>query len=159
MKENYDYDVIIIGAGISGLVCGCYLAKAGLKTLIVEKNAKPGGYCTSFTRKGFHFDACVHALCSLRREGLLRKILTELGVIDRMKFLRNNPSDIIITPDFKINIFHEVDRTIEEFQRYFPEERGQIDKFFKYIASTDFFFNIKLKTFDKLLNSFFIGFM
>ena len=27
------YDVIIIGAGISGLVCGCYLAKAGLKVL------------------------------------------------------------------------------------------------------------------------------
>ncbi|MCM8787946.1 MAG: FAD-dependent oxidoreductase, partial [Candidatus Omnitrophica bacterium] len=36
------YDVIIIGAGIGGLVCGCYLAKAGLKVLIVEKNDKVG---------------------------------------------------------------------------------------------------------------------
>lgn len=28
------YDAIIIGAGIGGLVCGCYLAKAGIKVLI-----------------------------------------------------------------------------------------------------------------------------
>ena len=47
------YDVIVIGAGISGLVCGCYLAKAGLRVLIVEQHNKPGGYCTSFKRKGF----------------------------------------------------------------------------------------------------------
>ena len=40
------YDVIIIGAGIGGLVCGCYLAKAGLKVLIVEQHNKAGGYCT-----------------------------------------------------------------------------------------------------------------
>lgn len=52
--EKYDYDVIIIGAGISGLICGCYLAKAGLKVLIVEKNANPGGYCVSFKEKGIN---------------------------------------------------------------------------------------------------------
>ena len=47
------YDVIIIGAGIGGLTCGCYLAKAGLKVLIIEQHNKPGGYCTSFERKGY----------------------------------------------------------------------------------------------------------
>ncbi len=70
MSQNYDYDAIIIGAGIGGLVCGCYLAKAGMKVLIVEKNAQPGGYCTSFTRGGFTFDSCVHSLGSLRPEGV-----------------------------------------------------------------------------------------
>ena len=80
MAEKYDYDVIIIGAGISGLVCGCYLAKAGLKTLIVEKNSKVGGYCTSFERKGYYFDPCAHYLSSLRRDGLLRRILKELEI-------------------------------------------------------------------------------
>ena len=57
-KSNNDiYDAIIIGAGISGLVCGCYLAKAGMKVLIAEQHDKPGGYCTSFKREGFTFDA------------------------------------------------------------------------------------------------------
>ena len=31
-----DYDVIIIGGGVSGLTAGAYLSRAGLKTLIVE---------------------------------------------------------------------------------------------------------------------------
>ena len=155
MSEKYDYDVIIIGAGIGGLVCGCYLAKAGLKTLIVEKNAKPGGYCTSFSRKGYHFDACVHALSSLRENGLLNKILTELGVINRLKFNRHDPSDIIITPEFKIKMFHNLNKIIAEFQKYFPEEKIQLDKFFRYIALSESFFDKRSLTFDELLDSFF----
>lgn len=154
LSKKYDYDVAIIGAGISGLVCGCYLAKAGLKTLIVEKNANVGGYCTSFARKGFHFDSCVHALSSLREGGLLNKILGELGVTDKLKFNRHNPSDIVITPEFKINIFYEVERTIEEFQKYFPKEKDNISKFFKYISSGSFL-EIRVKTFEQLLDSFF----
>lgn len=155
MQENYDYDVIIIGAGISGLVCGCYLAKAGLKTLIVEKNAKPGGYCTSFVSKGFHFDACAHTLSSLRKGGLLDRFLKELEIRDRLEFNRYNPSDVIVTPDFKINIFHEVDKTIEEFQKYFPRDKNRIEKFFRYIDLSDSFLNVRNKTFDELLNSYF----
>lgn len=56
------YDAVIIGAGIGGLVCGCYLAKAGMKVLIAEHHHKPGGYCTSFKRRGFTFDAAAHSL-------------------------------------------------------------------------------------------------
>lgn len=37
-----EYDVIIIGAGISGITCGIYLKRAGINTLIIENNM-PGG--------------------------------------------------------------------------------------------------------------------
>ena len=37
------WDVIIIGAGPNGLVAGAYLAKAGLKVLILEKRLESGG--------------------------------------------------------------------------------------------------------------------
>src|SRR5271169_3660571 len=37
------YDAIIIGAGHNGLVCGSYLAKAGLKTLVLERRHVIGG--------------------------------------------------------------------------------------------------------------------
>jgi phytoene dehydrogenase-like protein len=36
-------DVIIVGAGHNGLVAGAYLAKAGRKVLVHERNAMPGG--------------------------------------------------------------------------------------------------------------------
>ncbi|MBI2560252.1 MAG: NAD(P)-binding protein, partial [Planctomycetes bacterium] len=51
------YDVIVIGAGIGGLVCGTFLTKASKKVLIIEQHHTPGGYCTSFKRKGFIFDS------------------------------------------------------------------------------------------------------
>ena len=37
------YDVIVIGAGPNGLVCGAYLAKAGLKVLVLERRSEVGG--------------------------------------------------------------------------------------------------------------------
>ncbi len=155
MVEKYDYDAIIIGAGIGGLVCGCYLAKAGLKTLIVEKNAKPGGYCTSFMRNGFHFDACVHALSSLREGGILKKILVDLEISNRINFHIIQPSDIIVTPDTKIKIFHEVAKTIDEFQRSFPAEKNQITKLFNHILHSNLLLSFRNKTFKDLLNDYF----
>jgi len=37
------YDAIVIGSGHNGLVCGAYLAKAGLKTLVLERREIIGG--------------------------------------------------------------------------------------------------------------------
>jgi phytoene dehydrogenase-like protein len=50
------YDAIIIGAGHNGLVCGAYLAKAGLKTLVLERRDVIGGAAVSEeTVPGFTF--------------------------------------------------------------------------------------------------------
>src|SRR3974390_2873079 len=37
------YDVIVIGSGHNGLVCGAYLAKSGLRTLVLERRNIVGG--------------------------------------------------------------------------------------------------------------------
>ncbi len=42
-----DYDVIVIGAGHNGLVCGTRLARAGLRTLILERRSIVGGACVT----------------------------------------------------------------------------------------------------------------
>jgi len=41
--SRYEYDVVIIGAGPNGLAAGAYLAKAGLKVLVLEKRLEAGG--------------------------------------------------------------------------------------------------------------------
>ncbi|MES0021303.1 FAD-dependent oxidoreductase, partial [Mesorhizobium sp. M0036] len=41
------YDAIVIGAGNNGLACSCYLAKAGLKVLVLEGRHVIGGAARS----------------------------------------------------------------------------------------------------------------
>ena len=52
--------VVIIGGGISGMTTGIYLQLNGYDTLIVEKNAVPGGACTGWERSGCYIDGCIH---------------------------------------------------------------------------------------------------
>ena len=47
------YDAIVIGSGLGGSVCAGLLAKTGMKTLLVEKNNKPGGKSMGISVKGF----------------------------------------------------------------------------------------------------------
>ncbi|HEY6230895.1 MAG TPA: FAD-dependent oxidoreductase, partial [Pyrinomonadaceae bacterium] len=57
-----DYDIIIIGAGHNGLVAACYLAKAGLKALVLERREIVGGAAvTEEIHPGFRCSTLAHA--------------------------------------------------------------------------------------------------
>jgi len=151
------YDVAIIGSGIGGLVCGCYLVNAGLKVLIVEKHNKPGGYCTSFKKGGFSFDVGVHYLGGIRK-AVLGSILRELELIDKIEFNQFDPTDKIIMPNNVSHIRANSQDTIEEFKKSFPNERGNIVRFFKFIMQKDpllIYTKVKKLTFQDLLDNFF----
>jgi phytoene desaturase len=48
--------VIVIGAGIGGIVAATHLAQQGIKVTVIEKNAHAGGRCDRISREGHHFD-------------------------------------------------------------------------------------------------------
>lgn len=48
--------VLVIGAGIGGIVAATHLAQHGIKVTVIEKNSRPGGRCDHFCREGHHFD-------------------------------------------------------------------------------------------------------
>lgn len=49
------YDAVIIGAGPGGLTCAGVLAKEGLRVIVVDPNANPGGTARAYQRRGFSF--------------------------------------------------------------------------------------------------------
>ena len=51
--------LVIIGAGVAGLTAGCYAARSGYRTTILEMGQTPGGLCTSWRRNGCLFDGSV----------------------------------------------------------------------------------------------------
>lgn len=150
------YDAVIIGAGIGGLVCGCYLAKAGMKVLIAEQHNKPGGYCTSFKRHGFTFDAAAHSIGGYEY-GNTGKIIRELKIDKKIRISRVDPSDVVITPEYEIPFWKDPDRIIFEFQTVFSEESNNIENFFHLLSGseTDFLMRMRSKTFKDLLDKYF----
>ena len=76
----------IIGAGISGLVCGIYAQRSGFKTTILEKAGNPGGVSTSWKRKGYTFEGGIHWLIGAKPGLPLHDIWTETGALQE-----NNP--------------------------------------------------------------------
>jgi len=50
------FDVIVVGAGFGGAACAALLARKGVKTLLLDKNAIPGGKAITMSKQGFRYE-------------------------------------------------------------------------------------------------------
>jgi phytoene dehydrogenase-like protein len=67
-------DALIVGAGHNGLVAACYLARAGLKVQVLERNPFIGGAAVSRRLyKDFTYSNCSY-VCSLLRPEIMRAL-------------------------------------------------------------------------------------
>lgn len=80
------YDVVVIGAGLSGLVTAAYLSQAGVRVLVCEQGAQVGGLFNSFQRQGFHFDGGIKAAVN---SAVLLPMLAQLGVLEQLQLERS----------------------------------------------------------------------
>ncbi len=128
LQENYD--VIIIGAGVSGLTSASILSKAGLSVCVLEKAQHVGGYLQGFTRKGFRFDSALHWLNQCGEEfGMVSTIFKFLGSdypkvkhLKRIHRYKSESYDYLLTS--------QPDELKEAFIKDFPHEKKGIEKFF-----------------------------
>lgn len=56
MAESVKTEVVIVGAGLTGLTMAFYLKKAGVNFRIIEKSAKTGGVIQTISQKGFVYE-------------------------------------------------------------------------------------------------------
>lgn len=70
------YDAVVIGAGHNGLVCAGYLAKAGMRVMVLERRDRPGGVAdTAEIAPGFRAPVAAHTVGRLRRS-----VVRDLGL-------------------------------------------------------------------------------
>jgi all-trans-retinol 13,14-reductase len=70
------YDVVVIGAGISGLLSALALSKEGKSVLILEKEDYIGGVCRSYEIDGYRLDTGPHAITRLEN-GPFKELMDE----------------------------------------------------------------------------------
>jgi len=72
---------LVVGGGISGLVCAYALQKAGLEVLLVEASARPGGVLNSVSRNGFLLELGPQSFTGTAQ---LRSLCANLGIADQL---------------------------------------------------------------------------
>jgi phytoene dehydrogenase-like protein len=127
MKSN-SCNVLVVGGGMAGLTAAAYLARAGCRVTLVEKNAECGGLVSSFTRDGFLFDAGVRAL---EDAGIILPMLKDLGI--ELEFVRSPVSVGLEDEVLHIEGAESLHAYSELLQRFYPENADDIGHIIKVI--------------------------
>lgn len=125
------YDVVIIGGGLGGLLCGYILSKQGLGVVILEKNAVIGGCLQSFRRNGILFDTGMHYIGSLEEGQLLWRFWKYFGLLDRVRLrkLDEEAFDVISYGGKRYPSAMGYAAYVERLASFFPGERRALQEY------------------------------
>ena len=125
-----DKSIIIIGAGIAGLSAGCYGQMNGYRTQIFELHDKPGGLCTSWKRKGYTFDGCIHWLIGSGPGASFHHIWEELGAVQGRRMVNHEEYLRVEGTGGKTFIVHtDIDRLEQHMKELAPADVRAIEEF------------------------------
>lgn len=85
MNETRKSDVVIIGSGLGGMLCGLLLGREGYQITILERLPHPGGRYTTLEHDGYRINTGSWAVGLHGTKGPLWNLLIELGVEVEMR--------------------------------------------------------------------------
>ncbi len=117
-----DYDVLVIGAGMSGLAAGIRLAQFGKRVCIVDRQARPGGMNTYFRRRGRIVETGLHALTNWPgNSGATspwRKILRQLRINEAQLATAPQTNSQVIFGDTSLSFTNDLSILLEGLSHF-----------------------------------------
>ncbi len=129
---NELWDVIIIGAGMSGLGAGIRIAMSGKKVLILEQHNAIGGLNSFYLKDRIKYDVGLHALTNFVPQGSkghpLNKLCRQLRIPYEALQLEEQRLSAIVFPEMELTFNNDINHFLEQIDKNFPKE---IDHFRK----------------------------
>ncbi|HCC52253.1 MAG TPA: hypothetical protein DEQ30_09525 [Porphyromonadaceae bacterium] len=126
--------VVVIGAGVSGLVAGIYSRLAGFDVDIFESHSIVGGNCTGWFRKGYYIDGCIQWLTGTKKGTGVHEIWQTCGALSGDTQIYN--AEEIATTIYEGRTYHlysDLRKTEQAFLAVSPDDKAEIRKLIKNI--------------------------
>jgi phytoene dehydrogenase-like protein len=126
-KLAMTFDVTIIGGGHNGLVAACYLAKSGLKTIVLEqRDIVGGGAITEELHPGFRSSTLDHSAGPLAAQVSADLDLARFG----LELITPEARVLALSPDGKsLCIYNDVARTVSEIEKFSANDAKSYPEF------------------------------
>jgi all-trans-retinol 13,14-reductase len=129
-EATMKYDIVIIGSGLGGLVCGKVLSQLGQHVLVLERGSHVGGCLQNFSRDGLLRDTGFHYVGGLDEGGGLWRLFKPLGLMDLpWRRLDVDGFDKVTIGGRTFAFRQGFNEFAEALSQDFPQEREAIFKF------------------------------
>jgi prolycopene isomerase len=126
------FDVIVIGSGMGGLVTATQLSAKGAKVLVLEKYIIPGGSAGYFEREGYHFDVGASMIFGFGKKGTTNLLTRALNSVNMSIETIADPVQIHyhLPNNLDLKVHQNYEQFLQELIQKFPHEEKGIRLFY-----------------------------
>ena len=127
----HKYNIVIIGSGLGGLLCGYILSREGFSVCILEKQNQVGGNLQTFMRHGRKFETGVHYIGALGPNQTLNRYWKYFGLMDGLKFqqLDDDCFDKVVFGDQEFPLAQGFENFTEQLLPLFPRAKSSLTRY------------------------------